>query len=316
MKKLIAITSLSLGLSLATPASAESTLSRYFDSDLFSTALSVAAETVMDEWLSSDEDNVSSADSDNDSGIELSSASSHDPLESYNRMMFRFNERLDEVALKPLAENYVEHTPDLLRVAVRNFFSNVGDVGVAANSALQGKVGQAMSDSSRVALNSLFGLGGVIDVASELELKKNNEDFGQTLGVWGVPEGPYIVLPVLGPRTLRSAVGTAFDTYLQMETLGSISDLSGVDSVSGLVALGLVDQRTKLLGKEELLELAALDPYTYMRETYLAYRRCQVADCDKIDYVPADPEAPSTNNEVLDELDMLDELDQLDELEE
>lgn len=310
MKKLIALTGLSLCLTLATPVSAESALSRYLDHDLLSSALSGAAETVLDEWLNRDEDADSSLDS---SAVD---DTSHDPLESYNRMMFRFNERLDEVALKPLAETYVEYTPDLLRAAVRNFFSNVGDVGVAANSALQGKVSQAMSDSSRVALNSLFGLGGVIDVASELELEKNNEDFGQTLGVWGVPEGPYIILPVLGPRTLRSAVGTAFDTYLQMETLGSISDLSGVDSVSGLVALNLVDQRTRLLGKEELLELAALDPYVYMRETYLAYRRCQVTDCDKIDYVPADPEVPSTNNKALEELDMLEELDLLEDLQE
>lgn len=301
VKKLLSAISLCAGLTIATPAVAEGFVSRLFDNEFLSTAVSVAAETVIEDWLD-DKDGILTSGS--GEGV------AHDPLEKYNRLMFKFNARLDEKALKPIAETYVEYTPDVLRTGVRNFFSNVGDVGVAANSALQGKLGQAMSDSSRVAFNSLFGLGGVFDFASELELEKNNEDFGQTLGVWGVPEGPYIVLPVLGPRTLRSAVGTAFDTYLQMETLGSIGEISGVDAVSELVALGIVDQRTRLLGKGELLEQAALDPYIYTREAYLAYRRCQVNDCDKIDYKPADPESPPSLDE-LDELDLLDELDEL-----
>ncbi len=304
VRNLLATISFCCGVTLASPASAETMVSRLFDSEFLSAAVSVAAETVLEDWFGSDDDASSKV---------TPTATPQDPLEKYNRMMFKFNARLDETALKPLAETYVEYTPDLLRAGVRNFFSNVGDVGVAANSALQGKVGQALSDSSRVGLNSLFGLGGVFDVASKLELEKNNEDFGQTLGVWGVPEGPYIVLPVLGPRTLRSAVGTAFDTYLQMETLGSIGELSGVDTVTELVALNIVDQRTKLLGKEALLEQAALDPYVYTREAYLAYRRCQVNDCDKIDYLPADPERPSSNDEALNELDMLDELDGLED---
>ncbi len=305
MKKLLAAITLGLGLSCTSTASAESFLTRYFDNELLFTAVSVAAETLVEDWLGDDNASASIDAADG-------SSAEHDPLEKYNRMMFNFNARLDKAALQPLAETYVEYTPQILRAGVRNFFSNVGDVGVAANSALQGKVGQALSDSSRLALNSLVGLGGVIDVASELEIEKNNEDFGQTLGVWGVPEGPYIVLPVLGPRTMRSALGTVFDTYLQMETLGSIGELSGVDTVSELMALNVVNQRTKLLGKEALLEQAALDPYVYTREAYLAYRRCQVADCDKIDYKPADPETPSseaTELGMLDELDLLDELD-------
>lgn len=309
MKKLLATIWLGSGLLFASPASAEGSLSRWFDSDVLSAAVSVAAETLLVDWF---EDEVSSDGAENIESADATESTS-DPLEKYNRMMFKFNQRLDDKALKPLAENYVEYTPAFVRTGVRNFFSNVGDVGVAANSALQGKVEQALSDSSRVALNSVFGLGGMFDVASDMELEKNNEDFGQTLGVWGVPEGPYIVLPVLGPRTLRSAVGTAFDTYLQMETLGSIGDLAGVDSVSELVALGIVDQRTRLLGKEELLQQAALDPYIYTREAYLAYRRCQVADCDKIDYVAADPEAPASTPLQLEELELLDELDELEE---
>ena len=309
MRKLFASLCLVSSIVFTSPVSAESSFSRLLNSDLWSAdavsaALSVAAETAMTEWFGVEEQ----------PGGDLHVGTPDDPLEKYNRMMFQFNSRLDELALKPLAENYVEYTPAIVRTGVRNFFSNIGDVGVVANSALQGKVDQALRDSSRVAINSVVGLGGVIDVASALDIEKNNEDFGQTLGVWGVPEGPYIVLPVLGPRTLRSAVGTALDTYLQVETLGSMTELVGAESaVSELLALNVVDQRTQMLGKESLLAQAAIDPYLFAREAYLAYRRCKVADCDKIDYVPAAPENPSSIDGELDELDMLDELDLLDE---
>ena len=122
------------------------------------------------------------------------------------------------------------------------------------------------------------------------------------------------MLPLLGPRTLRGAVGTAVDTYIQLETLGAVTEVAGAESaIQELLAVNILDQRTRALGKESLLEQAALDPYLYMREAYLAYRRCQVNDCDKIDYVPADPEnteqSPSAQ-----ELDMLDELEELEEL--
>ena len=233
-----------------------------------------------------------------------------DPFENYNRMMFRFNQQLDEVALKPLAKHYRDYTPELVRIGVRNFFSNIGDVGVLTNSALQGKFDQALSDSTRVAVNTIAGVGGVIDVASMMNIKKNNEDFGQTFGVWGIPEGPYIVLPLLGPRTLRSAVGTIADTALQVETLGALGEAAaGTDLVSEMMALNLIDKRSQLLGQSDLLEELAIDPYIFSRQAYLAYRRCQVDDCDKINYQPAAPEAPAQNN--LDELDELDELDGL-----
>ena len=233
-----------------------------------------------------------------------------DPFESYNRMLFRFNQRLDEVALKPIAEHYREYTPELVRIGFRNFFNNIGDVGVLTNSALQGKFEQALSDSTRVAINTVAGVGGVIDVASMIDIEKNNEDFGQTFGVWGIPEGPYIVLPLLGPRTLRSAVGTIADTALQVETLGAFSEAaSAPDLVTELMALNLVDRRSRMLGQTELMEELAIDPYLFSRQAYLAYRRCQVEDCDKIDYRPAAPEEPGNN--LLDELDELDELDSL-----
>jgi len=237
-----------------------------------------------------------------------------DPLEKYNRWMFSFNQRLDDAALKPLAEIYRDRTPDLVKEGVRNFFSNIDDVGVLANSALQGKFDQALEDSARLTLNTVVGLGGVLDVASMLNIEKNNEDFGQTFGHWGIPEGPYIVLPLLGPKNLRSATGTALDTWLQMEALGAASEASlGHEALTELFAMRLINEREKQLGKTELLEQASLDPYLFARDAYLAWRRCLVADCDQIDYQPAPPElddsSTTPSGEPIDEIDLLDQLD-------
>ncbi len=282
------------------PATADTSESpSYFDS-LLNAATQAVTETVTEIALGTAE-----------STRELVAAvnESDDPLEKYNRMMFRFNQVLDEKALQPLATNYREYTPDIVQTGVSNFFSNLGDVGVVTNSVLQGKFDQALNDSSRLAVNTIAGLGGVIDVATMLDLEKNHEDFGQTFGVWGVPEGPYIVLPVLGPRTMRSAVGTALDTYLQVETLGAVSEAAaGQEIVTEMLALNLIHQRSKMLGKTELLEQAALDPYVFTREAYLAYRRCQVEDCDKVDYQPS--ATPELFDDGIDELDLLDELEQ------
>ena len=267
------------------------------------------------------EEKLAALKQDPDEGI---TPTAGDPFEKYNRLMFRFNSKLDEKALRPLAEHYREYTPALVRTGVRNFFSNLGDVGVVANDALQGKAEQAFWDTSRLTINTIAGLGGFIDVASMMNINKNHEDFGQTFGVWGIPEGPYVVLPVFGPRTLRGVVGTAMDTYLQAEVLGNLGDAAvGQDIVSEMMALNLINQREQNLGKADLLEQAAIDPYIFTREAYLSYRRCQVEDCDKIDYRPAEPEVGDDElTDELDELDMLDdeplipdELDLLDELE-
>lgn len=309
-----ALESASAGAGLDTPVDLDGliTSTRNLDvSEAIDTAINVTGQLL--DWNSATEVN-------SDGLVDAGDASAViDPFENYNRMMFRFNQRLDEVALKPLAEHYREYTPELVRTGVRNFFSNIGDVGVLTNSALQGKFDQALNDSTRVAVNTIAGIGGVIDVATMMDLEKNNEDFGQTFGVWGIPEGPYIVLPVLGPRTLRSAVGTIADTALQVETLGALGEAAAApDVITELMALNLVDRRSQLLGQADLLEELAIDPYIFSRQAYLAYRRCQVNDCDKIDYKPAAPEQPADNeldepNE-LDELDELRELDELDEL--
>ena len=129
-----------------------------------------------------------------------------DPFEPVNRAVFSFNDKVDRWALKPVATGYRKVTPSILRVGVNNFFGNLGDVSTAANGLLQGKVKQGLSDTARVAVNTILGFGGIVDVATGLEFEKHFEDFGQTLGVWGVPEGPYIVLPFFGPQTLRSTV--------------------------------------------------------------------------------------------------------------
>lgn len=247
---------------------------------------------------------------------QLSVPAVNDPLERYNRWMFGVNRKLDDIALKPAAKWYRENTPDLVKTGVRNFFSNIDDVGVLANSALQGKFDQAMDDSARLTINTVVGLGGLFDVATMMDFEKNNEDFGQTFGHWGIPEGPYIVLPLLGPKTVRSATGTALDTWLQLEALGAAGDATlGTESLTELLAMRVLNEREKQLGKAELLEQAALDPYVFARDAYLAWRRCLVVDCDSIDYQPAEDE-PTDNSQSLpgsdenqDEIDLLDQLD-------
>lgn len=289
---------LALSITSVSVANAGTTEEQSYIASLFSAASDAAVSALTEVWDEAKSNSVGST-------------SEADPFEKYNRMMFRFNSALDEKALKPAAESYRKYTPAVVQTGVSNFFSNLGDVGVLTNSLLQGKFDQALSDSTRLALNSVAGIGGVVDVATMLNYEKNNEDFGQTFGVWGVPEGPYIVLPVLGPRTLRSAVGTALDTYVQVETLGALSEAAaGQELVTEMLSLNLVQQRSAALDKTALLEQASLDPYVFTREAYLAYRRCQVNDCDRIDYVPAEPETPTTPglNEP-DELDLLDELD-------
>ncbi|MEM7256920.1 MAG: VacJ family lipoprotein, partial [Pseudomonadota bacterium] len=201
MKKIAAIL-LAFSMASGSLAHADPTGEQSYLKSLLSAATGAAVTAVTQVWEEVEADSIGST-------------SEADPFEKYNRLMFRFNSVLDEKALKPVAENYKKYTPDLVQSGVSNFFSNLGEVGVLTNSLLQGKFDQALNDSTRLALNSIAGIGGVVDVATMLNYEKNHEDFGQTFGVWGVPEGPYIVLPVLGPRTMRSAVGTALDTYVQ-----------------------------------------------------------------------------------------------------
>jgi phospholipid-binding lipoprotein MlaA len=196
-----------------------------------------------------------------------------DPWERYNRSMYRVNDALDRQFLEPLATAYQEDIPAFAREGVANFFNNLQDVGTGLNNILQGKVKDGVTDLGRFAFNSVFGIGGLWDVATPAGLEKHNEDFGQTLGVWGVPAGPYFILPLLGPSTLRDAPARWVDP--------SFAYNRGIDDVAvrnSLYALDVVRTRAELLKASRVLEEAALDKYTFTREAWLQRRRNQVYD--------------------------------------
>ena len=190
-----------------------------------------------------------------------------DPFESYNRTMFNINDKIDQVALKPVAKGYVWAVPQPVRVSVTNFFGNIGDIYTAANNIVQLNIADGVSDIMRVVMNSVFGVAGLFDVASVAGLPKHNQDFGLTLGHYGVPAGPYIVLPLLGPSTARDTVGTVADYF------GNLT--SYVDPTwfrTTLFGVNLVNTRANLLGASDVLTDAALDKYSFVRNAYLQRR--------------------------------------------
>lgn len=195
-----------------------------------------------------------------------------DPWENWNRKVYAFNDAIDQAVLKPVAQAYRDNVPQLLRTGVSNFFGNIGDVWSAANHFLQGKVGTGFEMGMRVLTNTLFGLGGVLDPATEMKLPKRSEDFGQTLGVWGLPAGPYIVLPLLGPSSLRDTIGLPLDRYATMT-----SHVVHAEEWA-LSALQLVNVRAELLATTKLVGDVSLDPYVFVRDAYLARRLDQVYD--------------------------------------
>lgn len=196
-----------------------------------------------------------------------------DPIEGFNRAMFAFNDSVDKAVVKPVAQGYVLVIPSPLRTGVSNFFGNIGDVFIAVNNLLQGKLPEAAGDMGRVAINSTVGLFGLIDVASEAGLEKHDEDFGQTIGRWGVADGPYVVLPILGPRTLRDAFAQILDTKTD-----PIAQLSGVPSRNTLLASRAVSERADYLSTDKIVDEAALDRYAYIRDAYLQRRRSKLYD--------------------------------------
>ena len=195
----------------------------------------------------------------------------NDPLESYNRSMTRFNDQVDAMVLKPVATAYREVTPAPVRTGVSNFFANIGDVWSFVNNVLQLRAEAAGSSFMRVNVNTVFGLGGLLDVASELGIERYKQDFGLTLGRWGVGTGPYLVLPILGPSTLRDTLA------LPVDMKGNV--VSHVDQVSArnsLYALRAVDVRANLLRAGSVLDSAALDKYSFTRDVFLQVRGSQV----------------------------------------
>lgn len=212
-------------------------------------------------------------------------ANPQDPLEPFNRSMFEFNEALDRTVLKPVATAYRDATPELARRGVGNFFNNIEDAWSFVNNVLQFKGEAALSSLMRVCFNTVFGFGGVLDIASEMQMDRHTEDFGQTLGRWGVGSGPYVVLPFFGPSTVRDTVALPVD-----KTAGDpVTKIDDIPVRNTLWTLRLVDNRAQLLKAGEVLEEVALDKYTFIRDSHLQRRRNAVYDGNP----PEDEEPPA-----------------------
>jgi phospholipid-binding lipoprotein MlaA len=197
-----------------------------------------------------------------------------DPLEGLNRGIYKFNDTADKAVIKPIAGAYKAVIPSPLRSGVHNFFTNLNTFVSAINDLLQFKFGKAVEGAGRFVINSTFGIAGIFDVASKDGIELRNEDFGQTLGYWGVGNGAYLMLPILGPSTLRDTGGLVVDT-VAFDPLSYIEDPRTRNST---YALKLLDKRAQLLPGSDLLDEAALDPYAFMRDAYLQRRENQIAD--------------------------------------
>ncbi len=198
--------------------------------------------------------------------------SARDPWEPFNRSVFEFNEGLDKYLLKPIVAAYRFILPEIVRDGIYNFFSNYSDIYTALQNLLQGKPDLAFNDLMRVAVNTLFGLGGLMDVATPGGLPKHKEDWGQTFGVWGVPSGPYLVLPFFGPSTIRDTFGTAAD----LETDYLFKYIPDVGLRNSITGLRVINARNTFYEAGDLLDGAALDKYSFIRDAYLQRREYQI----------------------------------------
>ncbi len=195
-----------------------------------------------------------------------------DPFESFNRTMFSVNEGIDTV-VKPVAQGYADYVPSPIRTGIGNFFGNIADLWIAVNNYLQGKITEGSSDVSRVIVNTTMGVGGLFDVATHLDLEKHNEDFGQTLGVWGVGTGAYLFWPFIGPRDVRDTFGFLADTYTD-----PVWRVNNVPVRNSAVVVRFSDVRANLLPADKIVEEAAFDKYSYIRNAYLQNRLNAVYD--------------------------------------
>jgi phospholipid-binding lipoprotein MlaA len=203
----------------------------------------------------------------------VKTADARDPWESMNRSVYQFNDVVDTVAIKPAAQLYVKVLPSFVRTGVGNFLGNLGDVWSMTNSALQLK-GQATAETfMRINVNTFLGLGGVLDVATEMRLEKRKEDFGQTLGHWGVKPGPYVVLPLLGPSTLRDTLALPLD--MRGDASQQFSDEA---TRNALTVTRVLDIRSGLLQTVDVVKAASLDPYSFVRDGFLQKRRNDIHD--------------------------------------
>jgi len=208
-------------------------------------------------------------------GCATSGGNPADPLEPFNRAVFAFNDTVDTAVIKPVAKGYRRVVPGILRTGISNFFSNLEDVWTSVNDVLQGKFQQGVDDFGRVLFNSTFGIAGIFDFASELGFQKHNEDFGQTLGSWGVGSGAYLVLPILGPSTIRDGFGLLLDTRADL-----VFYIDGVPVHNSLYGTRAIANRANLLDASSVIEQAALDKYSFVREAWLQRRRNLVYDGD------------------------------------
>ena len=206
-------------------------------------------------------------------GCSTTATDPRDPLEGFNRAMYAFNDGLDEAVVKPVSRAYKAVAPDPLRGMVRNFFSNIDDVFNGLNNLLQGKPLDAVTDWARFGFNTVFGVFGINDVASEMGLEKHNEDFGQTFAVWGVGDGPYLVLPFFGPYTLRDSAGLVLDWESD-----PVVRARPIALRNSLIATRFVSKRTDLLDASRVFDTAALDRYVFLRDAYLQRRRSLIYD--------------------------------------
>jgi phospholipid-binding lipoprotein MlaA len=216
-------------------------------------------------------------------GCATSGGNPADPLEPLNRVVFGFNDAADKAVIKPVARAYRAVLPGIVRTGVSNFFSNLEDVWISVNNVLQGKFREGFDDFTRVLFNSTFGVAGIFDFASDVGLQKHNEDFGQTLGWWGVGSGAYLVLPILGPSTVRDGFGMLLDTQADL-----VFRIDGVPVHNSLYATRAIGKRANLLDASSVIEQAALDKYAFIRDAWLQRRLDLVYDGDP----PREPEEP------------------------
>lgn len=215
-----------------------------------------------------------------------------DPLEPLNRSVFRFNDTLDENVLKPVAIGYRDYTPSLVQTGVRNVFNNFADVSAVLNNGLQLKGRQTASSLMRVVVNTTVGVYGLFDVASAIKLERYPEDFGQTLGYWGVHSGPYLVLPLLGPSTVRDTAGIPVDWQVDPVSNARIASFGPETQI-----LRIVDRRTSFLAAGNMLNEASIDKYAFLRDAYLQRRRSQIFDGNPPDEdLPDQSQAPSQSS--------------------
>ena len=216
-----------------------------------------------------------------------------DPWESWNRDVQNFNTDFDNSVLKPMAKEYQKTTPSTVDQGVTNFFSNINDIGVSINDLLQLKFIQGSQDLSRFIINSTVGVAGIFDVASKINLPKHNEDFGQTLGFWGIPSGSYMVLPFLGASSPRDAVGLLGDALLNPLTYVSVFGGTAANAAtSGSTILDVTDTRSDLMSTEKMLNEASVDRYDFMKQSYKQHREYLIHDGDP----PSDDSDPLTDD--------------------